>query len=112
MFKKSMGFVLFLMLLGYGCGYGSDDRTLIAALSEDDYAHAGENGIRWGVQAEGVGACGQVLEAANALHGSDYARMFEVMATVFAPLYVGCIHGIDQRGVQVSFEREGWRGDG
>jgi len=53
----------------------------------------------------------QILQAANALHDSDYTGVVEVPAFVFTSLYVGRIRCIDECGVKIALGCRRWSGD-
>ena len=86
----------------YRCGGGSEDGPGTGPLGEDDESHAAGTGVLGEFQAEGMRACGKILQAADALQGAYDASVLEAVAAIFAVEDVGGVGGIDQRGVEIA----------
>jgi len=86
----------------------------VATLRKDDEMHACRAGVLWGANGEGVRPRAEISKAAYALQGSDDVDVMEVAAFVLSFEDRGAVRGIDQCGVEITFElligRDGYGG--
>jgi hypothetical protein len=88
--------------LGLYVGYDrTQDISLVALLSEDNYAHVSQFGVAGGVEAEVKCSCVEIFQGADALQAADDARMLKAPATVFAVANVGGICWINQSRIEL-----------